>query len=308
VSASLEFINVDPEWVRSCDLVGPVSSHGEEFRCYTFDLPSLGWTVLNFVAPKDKAMWFFRVYKQFDAALRGVFYAMRNREVDDVRRKNFEKVLRKLKIPFRSDIAFHCFGMYPRLWGRRYLSADPNPCIFFRHESVAIPSQYARATREYFTDQQNSFGPNSLAPAMAGEPLFVSSRTNTHPSARLLLKQANKMDAKELQDSITELSLLVHDSGLRSQFVRLISDEIKFAGVLRGCHNSDLVPGSEASCRELAILRVRLACALGWPHLLEYVRQGIAAEGGETFCADLLPEIDRAVSMYPVVLRNPLSQ
>lgn len=78
-----------------------------------------------------------------------------------------------------------------------------------------VPSDYAGATRAHFKEQQESFGSNCLAKALPGEPLFVTSRTDAHPSARLLLKPANLMSADERQSRINEISLLVEDSGLR---------------------------------------------------------------------------------------------
>lgn len=305
----IHFHEVQPDWVGSLDLSNlDFMPAYPGIQCYVFQLDALKWRVFNFIAPKHHGLWFFRPYQEFETSMRLTFFS-RNKEggLDEDRRKIFDSTLRKLNVRQRSNHAAWCFGIYPRLWGDRYLPKDLNGRLAFRLLSVAAPIQFGQQVRAHFLKQTETFAGASLSSAPDDERLFVTSSTDSHPSARLLLKPILAMNREERRACIDRLTDLIDSDGAREIFVSGMASAIKFSGVIRSPLTMDVIAGAEEECAQIARLRVKLACRLGWPHMVEYLRLKIVERTDSQEFMDLLPELDEALSIYPVIAESPIS-
>jgi hypothetical protein len=305
----IRYISTEPNWVRSLDFETlDFLPEGSGVECRVFAINDLNWTVFNFLAPRDTGFWFLRVYPAFEASLRKVFFtrdARGNR--DDERRKRFEQKLRRLQVPIHSNCAYWTFGIYPRLWGKRFEPCNVQALSVHRLLSVCVPSDFAFETRAYFDRQAAEFGANCIANARPEDCLFVTSEVESNFDANLLLKSVLKMSPPERRQSIDRIQSLLASEVDLSNFAVKVPVGIKFSGAVReppsetdleavGIEHNDI-------CQRFLRLRIGLVCRLGWPHMIEYAKTGVESCD---YLSDMRAPLREVLARVPVVSEDPL--
>lgn len=297
-------------WIKTIDFDREsLGTRNERLQCRVFAVPELGWVVYTLLSPMNSGLWLLRLYEQFEAGLRDVFFVQKDGVPDDDRAGQFEAMLKKHKVPKRSLMAYYCFGLYPQLWGHRFSPRSLSSHVARRLLSVAVPEGKAGSLEAYFRQQIMDFGSRVTAPAHESQVLYISrpmSCPDPDPSGRLLLDLASRMDDAGRAEVISRLHELLESEDARERFERSLEPGMKFSGAFRAPDRRDILPDRASDCIEIAKLRVNLMCKLRWPHALEFILQGMNDTPDGDF-AELAPEIKSVLASFPSVGTNPLT-
>jgi hypothetical protein len=301
-------IDTDPRWISTIDFTrSPTfNCRTEELQIRRCDLDLLGWSVFVVLAPLDGALYLLRTYEAFDMALRSYFYARRGNTLDTERVKIFESQLRELKIAKKSEHAIRCFGLYPRLWGDRFLPTRQNAFAAQRLLSIAVPSDAAHAVANHLKDQLQEFDANVTCAVDESVSLIYGTQSHiTH--GLLLLELTGKMSREARREIRVELERLVQSADARSQLVRQLDPLTLIGGLIRTPDLRDIVEGCSDS---LAItrLRVHLAIQLSWPHTLERMRSDLMQKPISWLQEEFVPLLSSALGQFRCVSENPLQR
>lgn len=307
-SMEIHFEDADIDWLKAIDFDSPtLGVRDRRLQCRRISLPALEWSVFVFLSPVEHGLWLLREYQKLYESLHSFFSVQRNDEFGDDRAQLFESFLRRHRIPKNSEIAYRCFGMYPRFWGHRFSPRYLKGSVSHRLLSVAVPATKTDQLHEYFKQQALQFGDRCITDADEEDILFITEpEDGGSADGRLLLSLVSRMDAAGRAAVRDRLLGLLESDKRREEFARNLSPGMKVSGAFRAPDPRDIRPDCEADCVEIARLRVRLMCKLKWPHALEFMRSTMA-DTPEGHFADLIPEIDSTLAEFPIVAADPLA-
>ncbi len=304
----MEVFDVDAGWLSCLELdLGPASlPRGDALRCGVERLPELDWVVLHILPPRGHGLWFLQAYSPLERSMRRVFFSWHPDHGEDLeRRRRFEGLLRKRKIAIKSHKAWLAFGLYPRLWGTRFRPTEVDPRLFKRYQSIAAPAASADALIEHLSAQSAVFGHRAYAPVDDEVLLFNTALpTDGGRHHRLLLHGPSAMTEAEIAEQRAAWSEILGSDGAFEDFLRGMPASLVFAGAIHANANSTL----PAASVELLDLRIQFACRLGWPHMLDALREQLMGITGVPSAAQWLKEVDAALATYPVVSDDPLQE
>jgi hypothetical protein len=304
---SVVWSDAKPEWLAAIDFdQASLGFRDDSLQIRRVELPALDWTVFVVLSPMGHGLSSLNLYGPFEDALGQVFFASDHVRSDEPRRLEFDRMLRKLGIARKSNVALRCFGLYPRLWGDRYWPRKTSVRDAGRLLSIAVPSASADSTQRHLQRQVTTFGSRCISPAREEEILFWFGGNLREQNVEVLLENTLRLGADGRSRLVARLQELVNSLPARELFLAGLDGALRRGTLVNVPTGSCLVEGAEEVCHEIWDLRVELCSKLGFVAALDYVRQSVG-EPGDPLADRYRKKVNGLLTPFSVIDENPLA-